>query len=68
MILEDLRILLLEGALFLSNEEALRVYSKNLTNEEFEEEFRDELMTLIEDRPYKEINKVKFMKKSGVKP
>ena len=33
-----------------------------MTNEEFEEEFRDELMTLIEDRPYKETNKVKFMK------
>ena len=44
------------------------MYSKNLTNEEFEEEFRDELITLIEDRPYKEINKVKFMKKSGVEP
>lgn len=49
-------------------EAAVRSLQKNLTNEEFEEEFRDELMTLIEDRPYKEKNKVKFMKKSGVEP
>ena len=47
-------------------EAAVRSLRKNLSNEEFEEEFRDELMTLIEDRPFKERNKVKFMKKSGV--
>jgi hypothetical protein len=47
-------------------EAAVRSLRKNLSNEEFEEEFRDELMTLIEERPFKETNKVKFMKKSGV--
>lgn len=47
-------------------EAAIRSLNKNLTNEEFEEEFRDELLTLIEERPFKEVNKVKFMKKSTV--
>ncbi len=47
-------------------EAAVRSLRKNLSNEDFEEEFRDELMTLIEERPFKESNKVKFMKKSGV--
>jgi len=49
-------------------EAAVRSLKKNLSNEDFEEEFRDELMTLIEERPFKESNKVKFMKKSGVEP
>lgn len=49
-------------------EAAVRSLQKlgSLTPDEFEEEFRDELMTLIGDRPVKERTKVQFTKKSAV--
>ena len=49
-------------------EAAIRSLQKmgSLTREEFEEEFRDELMTLIEERPFKEKKHIKFSKKSSV--
>lgn len=39
---------------------------KTLTHEEFEEEFRDELMSLIDERPSKDKTTIKFSKKSSV--
>ena len=49
-------------------EAAVRSLEKisDLTKEEFEEEFRDELLSLIVERPSKEKRVVKFTKKSGI--